>query len=52
MISVGSVRKIHDLFSKITAEHVKNIDKTMTGFTIYELVLFAINYYYAYAKKK
>ena len=51
MISVGSVRKIHDLFSKITAEHVKNIDKTMTGFTIYELVLFAINYYYAYAKE-
>lgn len=51
MISVETIRRIHELLSKITVEQVKNVDKTLTGFTIYELVVYAVRYYQAYAKE-
>jgi hypothetical protein len=50
-ISVETVRRIHDLLQKVTVEQVKNMDKTLTGFAIYELVYFAVKYYYEYAKE-
>jgi hypothetical protein len=49
MVSVEIIRRIHDLLETVTAEEVKNMDKTMTGFTIYELVVFAVRYYHEYA---
>jgi len=49
-ISVETIRRINDLIGKITVEQVKNMDKTLTGFAIYELVLYAVRYYQEYAK--
>lgn len=49
-ISVETVRRINDLLEKVTVEQVKNMDKTLTGFAIYELILYAVKYYQAYAK--
>ena len=51
-ISVETMRRINELLDKITAENVKNIDKTLTGFVIYEMVLYAVKYYEAMAKDK
>ena len=50
-ISVETVRRIHDLLQKVTVEQVKNMDKTLTGFAIYELVFYAVKYYHEYAKE-
>lgn len=49
-ISVETIRRIYDLLGKVTVEQVKNMDKTLTGFAIYELVLYAVRYYQVYAK--
>ena len=51
MISVETVRRIHDLLTKTTAEQVKTVEKTLTGFAIYELIVFSVMYYQGYAKK-
>ncbi|OMJ95901.1 hypothetical protein SteCoe_626 [Stentor coeruleus] len=51
MISVETARRINDLLEKITVEQVKNMDKTLTGFVIYDLVYFSIKYFEAYAKE-
>ena len=51
MISVETIRRIHELLSKVTMEQVKTVDKTMTGLAIYELIVFAVKYYHAYAKE-
>ena len=50
-ISMPTIRKINDLLKKINSECVKNIDKTMTGFVLYELVLYATKFYEAYARE-
>ena len=51
MISVETIRRINELVSKITVEQVKNVDKTLTGLVIYELIVFAVKYYQGYAKE-
>lgn len=51
MISVETIRRINDLLSKITVEQVKNVDRTLTGLAIYELIIFAVKYYQGYAKE-
>lgn len=51
MISVEVMKRIHDLMEKVTVEQVKTMDKTLTGFVIYELVTYGLKYYEAYAKE-
>ena len=51
MISVETIRRSNDLLSKITVEQVKNVDRTLTGLAIYELIIFAVKYYQGYAKE-
>lgn len=52
MVSAESMKRIHDCLGKISAESVRNIDKTLTGFIIYELTLFAVRYYEALMKER
>ena len=49
MISVETFQRIKELIGKVTLEQVRNADKTLTGFAIYELVLFVVRYFEAYA---
>ena len=52
MISVDTIRRVHELLGRITAENVKNIDKTLTGFIIYEMAVYAARYYEAVARER
>ena len=49
MISVETFQRIKELIGKVTVEQVRNADKTLTGFAIYELILFVVRYFEAYA---
>ena len=50
LISQEIFNRIQRSLMKIEAREVKNMDKTMTGFVIYELVLCALRYYNYYNK--
>jgi hypothetical protein len=49
MISLETFQRIKDLICKVTVEQVKNSDKTLTGFALYDLILFAVRYFERYA---
>lgn len=51
-ISVEAIRRIHDMLGRITAEEVKNMDRTLTGFVLYELLVYSVKYYEKYVKEK
>lgn len=51
MISVETIKRIHDLLSKVTIEQVKAMDKTLTGLALYDLIVWAVKYYEAYARE-
>ncbi|OMJ75056.1 hypothetical protein SteCoe_25902 [Stentor coeruleus] len=51
-ISIEAIRRIHDMLGRITPEEVKNMDRTMTGFVLYELLVYSVKYYEKYAKEK
>ncbi|OMJ88429.1 hypothetical protein SteCoe_9653 [Stentor coeruleus] len=51
-ISVEAIRRIHDMLGRITSEEVKNMDKTLSGFVLYELLVYSVKYYENYAKEK
>lgn len=51
-ISLEVVRRIHESMVKISSDSVKDMDKTFTGFALYELILYSIRYYQqCYLKK-
>ena len=49
MISVETFQRIKELIGKVTLDQVRSADKTLTGFVIYELILFVVRYFEAYA---
>ena len=51
LISSEIFMRIQSSLSKIKSQDVKSMDRTMTGFILYELVLFALEYY-NYTRKK
>ena len=52
MITVDTIRRIHELLGRITEEDVRNIDKTLTGLIIYELAVYAVKYYETLARER
>ena len=52
LISQEIFNRIHRSLLKIEGREVRNMDKTMTGFILYELVLYALRYYNYYNKIK
>lgn len=52
LISSEIFMRISSSLKKISSQDVKNMDRTMTGFILYELVLFALRYYNYVSKKK
>ena len=52
LISVPVIRRIFGFLEKVTIERVRQTDKTLTGFVLYELIFYAAMYYSFYYKKK
>ncbi|OMJ77355.1 hypothetical protein SteCoe_23052 [Stentor coeruleus] len=51
MISVETIKRIYELIKKTTAEQIKSVDKSFAGLALYELIVWAVYYYRAYAKE-
>lgn len=45
LISVAVIKKIFSFLEKITIERIRNCDKTLTGYALYELVFYSVMYY-------
>jgi hypothetical protein len=52
LISVPVIKRIFGFLEKVTIERIRNSDKTLTGFVIYELVFYAVMYYSFIYKQK
>ena len=52
LISIDTMKRIKELLDKISVDKVKNVDKTLTGFVIYEMIYYAVKYYEVLAKEK
>lgn len=52
LISVTVMRRLYGFLEKLTIERVRQIDKTLTGFVLYELIFYSVMYYnFCYNKK-
>ncbi|OMJ67752.1 hypothetical protein SteCoe_35003 [Stentor coeruleus] len=52
LISIENIKRIHDMLGRVTVEEIRNMDRTMTGFVIYELLIYAVKYYEKFARDK
>jgi hypothetical protein len=48
MISIKIAKEVYDLLQKVTPELIRNIDKTMSGFVVWDFIRYSIEYYRAY----
>lgn len=52
LISIETIRRIHDMLGRVTIEEIRNMDRTMTGYVLYELLVYAVKYYEKFAREK